>query len=142
MNYTYWLPLLATPTTGCTCYQQRNEMRVYGWQGRAGSCEPVTHALLYAHVQVEVAISQEVNVRSNDLVEAAGDLGDLKRVVRQLHFKTQMLSRRWSSLNEPSAPTCRRMQHKRRKNLSSLLHVRFSKGLENFLYCLTHYESR
>lgn len=76
--------------------------------------------------QVESAISQEVSERSADLVEAAGDLGHLKRVVRQLHFQIQLAQRQMATLEQQSgaeAGTVQRLR-RRRERIAALHEVR------------------
>ena len=81
--------------------------------------------------QVESAISQEVDERSADLVEAAGDLGNLKRIVRQLHFKLELAQRKMATLAAQSGAEARTVQRlrRRRERAAALCDVRRARAL-------------
>jgi hypothetical protein len=76
--------------------------------------------------QVDTAISKEVTHRSLDLVDAAGQIGGLHRVLRQLHFRGELAQRRLTAQREASGQASAALSRlkQRRENLARLQEVR------------------
>jgi hypothetical protein len=77
-------------------------------------------------VQVDTAISKEVTNRAVDLVTVAGVMADLKRAVRQLHFKSAIIQHTLHKQHEEAAVRAKHVSELKQqcKNLSSMHEVR------------------
>ena len=76
-------------------------------------------------MQIDTAISKEVTHRAVDLVDAAGRVGELRSVLRQLHFKSEVAQQRWSALRSGAGAQAHAVTalSQRKQNLTRLHEV-------------------